>query len=141
VEPRINAIKLGNQRNKKKEPSMSKLTKMTNGFDAITGAAFGSGSGSGSGSGGGSNQSARSPINSHPSAMSSSQYNNSYDQGGNGNAHPCVTAAVLGGLASAGKGAKSSIKGGGIPTPAGAVKDFGKGAVVAGGMCVISSYW
>ncbi|MBT4444172.1 MAG: hypothetical protein HOD01_12840, partial [Oceanospirillaceae bacterium] len=50
---------------------MSKLTKMTNGFDAITGAAFGSGSGSGSGSGGGSNQSARSPINSHPSAMSS----------------------------------------------------------------------
>jgi len=46
---------------------MSNLNTLINGFEALSGAVFGGGGGS-----------ARSPINTHPSAMTSAQYNYTY---------------------------------------------------------------
>jgi len=76
---------------------MSQLYKVANGFDSISGAAFGGGGGGGGGGG-----SARSPINSHPSAMSSSQYNNAYTPPGGAT---CMDQVALGAFGSSIAGA------------------------------------
>lgn len=65
---------------------MSQLNKVVNGFDSISGAAFGGGGGG------------RSPINSHPSAMSSSQYNNTYTALGGAT---CLDQAAIGSFGAA----------------------------------------
>ena len=122
---------------------MSQLYKIVNGFDAMSGAAFGGGSKSSSRSKSKSSSSVKkwkNPIRSHPSAMSSTQYNNAYNQPGEG-ASGCLNAAVIGGGVKAYTGAKSTLAGGGIPTPASAGKDFVTGAVVTGATCVVATYF
>ena len=112
---------------------MSKLYKVVDGFDAISGAAFGGGGGGGGGGG----KKWKNPIRSHPSAMTSAQYNNAY---GNGNRDKsnCADVAIIGALAGGGKSIASSVRSGSIPTPG----SVAKGALVAGAgagiACVIS---
>jgi len=120
---------------------MSNLNTLINGFDALSGAAFGGGSrrsGRSGRSGGGGGGSARSPINSHPSAMTSAQYNHTYGNGTRDTVN-CADVAVMGALAGGGKSLVSSLKNGSIPTPVGIGKDALKGGAVAGVMCIISS--
>ena len=70
---------------------MSNLNTLINGFDALSGAAFGGGGGGGGGGG-------RSPINSHPSAMTSAQYNHAYTA--KSTSSSCVDKAIIGGIVS-----------------------------------------
>jgi len=61
---------------------MSQLYKVVNGFDAMSGAAFGGGGKSSSRSkskSSGSVKKWKNPISSHPSAMTSNQYNEAYN--------------------------------------------------------------
>jgi len=76
---------------------MSNLNTLINGFDALSGAAFGGGGGGGGGG------SARSPINSHPSAMTSAQYNYTYTPDNVPNCTSQGQVAVILGSLTAGK--------------------------------------